>query len=257
MKGSYTKISLDRILDPENPLREDLSQESVKSLTTSIKELGIINPLIVKESGDNYELIAGHRRLVAAGIAGLTEAPCIVVKAKGMSSEVIKLQENLIRENINPIDWANHLDHLKKQYNLENAKIAEMLGMSESWVSQHLQIKEYPDVLLEALKADRLSFSSARELAQIRDPNKRDSYIKYAIKGGLTPALATRWRKEANREPIDQTSPHPSLEETPPPSSEPTPIPICTVCREAIKPGESITLTIHERCQPQPDTPTS
>lgn len=257
MKGKYTTISLDRILDPEKPIRENLSQETVKDLTTSIKQIGIINPLIVKEEDDNYRLIAGHRRLVAAGIAGLTEAPCIVVKVKGVTSEIIKLQENLIRDSISPIDWANHLAHLKEQHKLDNAKIAKMLGMSESWVSQHLQILEYPTLLLEALKTNRLAFSSARELAQIRDPQKRDAYTNHAIRGGITPALATRWRKEANREPIDQTPQHPRPEGTPPPEPAPTPPPACVVCGEAIKPEQSMTLTIHKNCQPQPETPTS
>ncbi len=258
MKGKYTKLSLDRILDPEKPIREDLSQESVKDLTASIKGIGIINPLIVKKSGDKYELVAGHRRLVAAQIAGLTEAPCLVVEASGIDVEVIKLQENLIRENINPIDWANHIAHLKEQYKLQNAKIADLLGMSEAWVSQHLLILEYPASLLDALKADRLSFSAARELAQIRDPKKRDLYINHAVRGGITPALATRWKKEANREPIDQTPQHPRPEETPPQSPIPASPSPCIICGEAIKPEEAVTLTVHLKCQPQelPPAPT-
>ena len=158
MKGKYKVISLDRIIDPEKPLRGDLSQESVKDLSDSIKQIGIINPLIVKEEGDNYELVAGQRRLVGAGIAGLTEAPCIVAVVEGISGEVIKLQENLVRDSINPIDWANHLAHLKEQYKLDNAKISELLNMSVDWVDQHLKILDYPALLLEALTADKMSF---------------------------------------------------------------------------------------------------
>jgi len=251
MKGKYTKISLDRILDPKQPLRNDLSHESVKDLYVSIKQIGIINPLIVKKSGDNFELIAGHRRLVAAHIAGLTEVPCMVVEAKGITGEVIKLQENLIRDDINPIEWAKHLDYLKKQYKVENVKIADMLGMSEAWVSQHLQILEYPKLLLEGLEADRLSFSAARELAQIKDKKKRDVYVKHAISGGVTPTLAVRWRKEANREPtmtalkaeVQGTTPTPNL--NPPQQTK------CKVCGEVIEEEDSMYLNIHRQCQPQ------
>ncbi len=251
MKGKYKTISLDRILDPEAPLRSDLSQDSVKELTSSIKQIGIINPLIVKKSGDNYEIVAGHRRLVSAGIAGLTDAPCIVIKAKGMTGEVIKLQENLIRDNINPIDWAHHLAHLKQQYNLENANIAKMLGMSESWVGQHLQILDYPEPLLNALQTETMSFSSARELVQIKDPAKRDLYIKHAVRGGITPALASRWKKQANQEPVNESQKTQTNDDKPPENPEPTVLPECPICMEVIKPEDELRLTVHAHCGPQ------
>ena len=254
MKGKYKTLSLDRILDPEQPLRGEITPESVKSLTASIKQIGIINPLVVKKSGGNYELIAGHRRLVAAGIAGLTEAPCIIVDAKGMSSEVIKLQENLVRDNINPIEWANHLAYIKKQYKIDNAKIADALGMSESWVGQHLQILEYPKLLLEALKNDKLSFSAARELVQIRDTTKRDVYVNHAVRGGVTPTLAARWKREANQEPLEPLEPIRTPEETPSTQTDSEPHPECAICAEPIKPEDEMRLIIHSHCGPQPAT---
>lgn len=253
MKGKYQTISLDRLHDPENPLRDDITQESVQDLTNSIKQIGIINPLVVKVKGKGFELIAGHRRLVAAGCAGLTEAPCIVVKAKGMKGEVIKLQENLVRDGINPIEWAKHLGYIKKEYKLENSKIAEMLGMSESWVGQHLLILQYPASLLEALGKGQISFSSARELVQIRDPQKREIYVGHAIKGGLTPTLAIRWRKEANRTPLSQQEGESEAGDGEAPSYQPQPF-LCAVCATEIEPADTLTLTIHRKCQPQPPT---
>lgn len=249
MKGTYQTISLDRIHDPEYPLRGDLSRESVKDLALSIKQVGIINPLTVKKKDKNYELITGHRRLVAAGVAGLTEAPCILIKVKGIKGEVIKIQENLARESINPIEWAKHLSYLKKQYKLDNTKISEMLGMSESWVGQHLQISDYPASLLEALDKEQVSFSSARELAQIKDPKKRDIYVKHAVRGGLTPALAIRWKNEANRQPLKQSGGSGEGEETTTPSYEPEKK-TCPVCDKEVRIEDMIMLTIHKQCQP-------
>lgn len=250
MKGKYKTISLDRILNPELSLRSDLSPESVSDLVFSIKEVGIIEPLIVRKNGENYELIAGNRRLVAAEIAGLTEVPCIVVSAKGMNAEILKLHENMARLEINPIDWANHLGALKKQYTLSNAKIAEILGMSEQWVDQHLKILEYPESLAEALEHDRMSFSSARELAAIRDPRKREVYIQHAIRGGITPTLAVKWRKEANREPFVQQQSSAQPEEKPIPEPKPESLPVCLVCGEKIDEKSALTITIHKHCQP-------
>jgi len=251
MKGKHKTISIDRIQDPEAPLRSDLSHEAVDDLVQSIKRIGIIEPLIVRKVGDDFEVIAGHRRLVASEIVGLTEVPCIVVEMDNEEAEIVKLHENLNRSDINPIDWANHLYHLKQQYQYSTAKLAEILGMSEAWVSQHLGILEYDPALLEGLKHNLIAFSSARELAQIKDPKTRGVYVKHAIVGGVTPKLAARWRKEANREPMkDQT-----VENVVPQENEEdstlTVLPICPVCDHEIKPEEELRITIHQSCQPQ------
>lgn len=251
MKGKYKIISLDRILDPEAPLRSDLSHEAVADLVQSIKEVGIIEPLVVRKKEEYYDLIAGHRRLVAAGIAGLTKAPCLIVEADDLKAEILKLHENLNRTDINPIDWAEHLQVLKKQFNLPSAKIAKRLGMSEAWVSQHLAILEYDAALLEALKNDMIAFSAARELSQIRDPKKRGVYVKHAVMGGVTPKLAARWRKEANREMNNQPKEPPKKEEVATPEVKEEALPECLVCREGIKPEEELKITIHQACQPQ------
>jgi ParB family chromosome partitioning protein len=250
MKTEYKIISLDRIRDPEVPLRSDLSAEAVADLVTSIKQIGIIEPLIVREKDNGFELIAGHRRLVAAEIAGLTEAPCIVREEKDMEAEILKLHENLSRQDINPIDWAKHLTLLKKQYNLTSAKLAELLGMSEGWVEQHLGILSWPKEVFEALETNQIVFSAGRELAFIKDPVKRNVYTTAAVKGGVTPALAAQWRKEANREapgstPINTEETNPE-EEQPPATS----LPICPVCGKAIPLEEVTILQVHIKCQP-------
>lgn len=251
MKGKQKTIVLDRIKDPVAPLRSDLSHEAVQDLTESIKRVGIIEPLVVRKKDGDFEIIAGHRRLVACGIVGLTEAPCIVVDVDDEKAELLKLHENLNRTDINPIDWAFHLVHLKKQYQYSTAKLAKMLGMSEAWVTQHLAIKDYDTPLLEGLKHNTIAFSSARELAQIKDPKKRGVYIKHAISGGITTALAVQWRKEANREIMDDKPATGQAEATPQPSPEPETLPVCPICSIEIKPEEQVTLVVHKTCQPK------
>ncbi len=244
-------IPLDRIKDPERPLRTDLRPESVDELVFSIKEVGIIQPLVVCKSGESYEVIAGHRRLLAASLAGLTEAPCIVVNSSGLEKEVLKMHENVAREDINPLDWAIQLDYIKSQYKLSNAKIAEKMGFSEAWVSQHLEILIYPPEVLEAIKSGTLSFSAARELAQIKDPVKRKVYVGAGVKSGVTPAQAANWRREANapvyinKTPVDETSQQSESGEVA------IPLPICAVCGTEIKYEDLLTLQIHKGCAPK------
>lgn len=243
-------ISLDRIKDPERPMRSNLRPESVDELVFSIKEVGIIQPLTVCKSGEGFEVIAGHRRLLAAELAGLTEAPCIVVNSKGLDKEVLKMHENIAREDINPIDWAKHLDYLKSQYKLTNAKMAEMMGFSEAWISQHLEILNYPIEVLSAIENGTLSFSAARELAQIKDVVKRKVYVDAGVKSGVTPAQAANWRREANAPTYQSESTEgPAMQEDGT-TIAPLPLPICPVCHEAIDYEHLVTLQIHRECAP-------
>ena len=251
MDTKYEEISVDRIVDPVDPLRTDLTQESVQELVESIKSVGIIEPLIVRLNGENYEVIAGHRRLTAARFAGLMMVPCVIRNEEGLEAEILKIHENLARAEINAVDWANRLTTLKSEYKLSTAKIAEILGMSEAWVQQHLDILKYPPVVLTAIQARVLSFSAARELAQIKDPLKRTVYVKAAVRGGVTPAMAAQWRKEANQ----MSNPQYATEENPttenPEISAELQLPICPVCKEEILAEQQLTLIIHNNCKPE------
>lgn len=251
MNTKYEEISVDRIIDPVDPLRTDLTEESVKELIESIKQVGIIEPLIVRLNGENYEVIAGHRRLTAARFAGLMMIPCVVRNEQGMEAEILKIHENLARSEINAVDWARHLTNLKEQYGLSTADIAKILGMSDSWVAQHLDILNYPPVVLTAIQAGTLAFSAARELAQIKDPLKRTVYVKAAVRGGVTPAMAVQWRKQANQ----TLNPEITTEENATSSnseiSMELPPVFCPVCKEEILAEQQYTLIIHETCRPE------
>lgn len=252
MKQIVKMVQLDRIKDPERPLRTNLTPESVDDLVFSIREVGIIQPLIVCESGDDYELIAGHRRLMAAEILQLIEVPAIIVDVKNLDKEVMKMHENIGRQDINPIDWANQLAYLKSQYGLTSAKLSEMTGFSESWVSEHLEILKYPPEVLVAIRNGTLAFSAARELAKIKDKTKREVYVKAAVRGGVTPTMATRWKMEANREEIRQPEELNTITsqnyQTYPPAIES----LCPVCGKQIPFNEIVTLQVHSDCVPKP-----
>lgn len=256
MKQQYKLIPADLIKDPTRPLRSELTPESVGDLVESIKQIGIIEPLIVFQTGKTYEVIAGHRRLLAAEVAGLTTIPAIVTEVKGMESEILKVHENLARAEVNAVDWAHHLKYLKDEYKLDNNKLASLLGMSPAWVSEHLTILDWAPEMIEAVKTGKISFSAGKELAGIKDDNKRRVYTDAAIRGGINPTLAKRWKNEAN----NPTLQYQEQDRTPDASSPLSPLPEtkpdCPVCGLPIPFSELITLSVHHQCRPRPAEPT-
>lgn len=251
MQTQYKEISIDRLVEPDQPLRDDITPESLQDLVSSISQVGIIEPIVVSPLGDNFQIIAGHRRYRSARIVGLDFLPCIIRDDKELDAEMLKLHENLARSEISPIQWAKHINLLKQHYELSNANIANSLGMSEAWVSQHLEILNYPEEIYQALENSQLSFSAARELAQIKDSVKRAIYVNSAVKGGVTPSLAAQWRREANSQPLPPSEDITATQETAIPETVPLAEKICPVCNENISPDQEVILTVHAGCQPK------
>lgn len=251
MKAKYDTIPLDRIKSPSNPLRSKLKREDVTELTNSIKTIGLIEPLVVAKTDKGFEVVAGHRRLLASEVAGLTTVPCLITEAKGVKLEILKLHENIMRSNISAVEWAKHLTFLKTTHKLSNAKLAEMLGMSEAWVDEHLKILNYPKPILEAVEQNTLTFSAARELAQIKDPVKREVYVRSAVKGGVTPAMAKKWRQQANNQYPQQNTDQSQSEESESTSNTEASQTPCPVCGENLSAGQGVVLLVHPKCQPK------
>jgi len=197
VKSSFEEISIDVIDDPRAPIRTDLSPESLEELVGSIRQFGIIEPLAVKRVGDRFEVIAGHRRLTAAGIAGLVAVPCYIFNVPEEEAEFIKIHENLYREDIKPSDQAEHFDYLIRHFKLSPAKISKLVRKSESFVTERLQILSYPAELREALDSGKIKYSIAREFYRIKDITKLREYLRYATANGISPNMAKSWVEDA------------------------------------------------------------
>lgn len=177
------------------------TDQGILELASSIKQIGIIEPLIVLKADDEYILQAGKRRLLAARQAGLPTVPCIVVEVDQTQSFAITLHENLYRENLNPVDEAYIYQQLRDRHRYSGKEIAAMIGRKEGYVSQRLQIILWPDNLVEALATESISFSVARELSIITDTKHRNWLLKHAIESGVNYRTARRWRIEWQSQP--------------------------------------------------------
>lgn len=193
MANQIKDISLDQIDEPKLAMRSDVHDEGIEELAKSIKDIGLIQPITLKPVGDRYEVIAGHRRVIASKLAGLILIPSIIRDVNSNEATVLKLHENLLRRDVNPVDEAVFLAQIMKteKYNLK--QICEMTKRSDSYVSSRLEILNYPDYLIEAVGNKQISLGSAHWLNKITDEKTRRNYTGYGMQGGISVIRAKAW----------------------------------------------------------------
>lgn len=166
--------------------REDFDQENIEELAQSIKEKGIIQPLLVRRRGDNYELIAGERRLRACNYLGLKELPVIVREVSDQDSLELALIENIQREELNPIEEAHAYQHLMDKFQVTQEKISEVLGKSRVSITNTLRLLKLPHEIQMEMKKGRISFAHGRALLEIEDSNYQRKMTQDIITKGLS-----------------------------------------------------------------------
>ena len=158
--SNYVNIK-DIVIGPWQP-RKDFNEESIKSLASSIKEKGVLQPLIVRHKGGQYELIAGERRLRASKEAGLTEVPVIVKDLSDNEVLEIALIENLLRENLSAIEEAAAYQSLIDNFAHTQEKVASIVGKSRSYIANTLRLLTLPDEVKALVSSGKLSAGHAR-----------------------------------------------------------------------------------------------
>ena len=157
--------------NPYQP-RKTFNEESLNELATSIKQYGIVEPIIVKKSIKGYELIAGERRCKAAKIAGLTKVPAITKDFNDQEMMEIALIENIQREDLNPIDEASSVANIIKLRGMTQEEFATTFGKSRSYVTNLLGLLNLPKDVQNKLINKEISMSHARVLSKIDDEEK-------------------------------------------------------------------------------------
>ena len=154
--------------NPYQP-RKIFDEEALNELASSIKEHGIVQPIIVKKSIKGYELVAGERRTKAAKIAGLETVPAIVKDFDDEQMMEIALIENIQRENLNPIEEAMAYDSILKSSNITQDELAKKFGKSRSYITNSLGLLRLPDDTKKYVEDNKLSMSHARALSKLED----------------------------------------------------------------------------------------
>jgi len=250
----FKSISLDLIDDPEQPLRTNMTEASVESLVLSIKQVGIIEPLVVKPVKRRYEVIAGHRRLFAARLAKLVDVPCYIRHANAEETEMLKIHENLYRADISPADEALHFAHLIDKKGLSPVRIAQLISKSQTYVGDRLAILNYPDFLKEAMHNKEITFSVAREFARFDDEAQMKSAVYYARRGGMTQEMARKWVQDHRRSKEQPQSREPVDEPANGEQNQVEHQARCVYCREGLRLIDAEVVYMHTKCLREANT---
>ena len=159
---SSDSIKIDQIKVSAFQPRKDFDEEAIKSLAASIKEKGVLQPLIVRPKDGEYELIAGERRLRASKEAGLTEVPVIVKELSDSEVLEIALIENLLRENLSAIEEANAYQSLMDKFSHTQERVASIVGKSRSYIANTLRLLSLPEKVKQLVCEGKLSAGHAR-----------------------------------------------------------------------------------------------
>jgi len=185
-KGRVLNIAPDKIsTNPQQP-RKNFSESQLLELVESIKQYGVIQPLIVTKRADGYELIAGERRLRAAKRLGLKDVPVIVREAKEQEKLELALIENLQRENLNPIETALAYKKLMEEFNLKQEELAKRVGKARSSVANTLRYLGLPEEIQLALMQEKINEAHAKILAGLDGETKQLTLFRKIVHAGLS-----------------------------------------------------------------------
>jgi ParB family chromosome partitioning protein len=168
----YRMIPLQNIKPNPYQPRAEIKESDIRDLIASVKEKGIIEPLIVKRSGEKYILAAGERRLKAAHYAGLKQVPVVVRDLSEQELLEIGLIENLHRKDLNPIEEALAYEELHSRFDLTHDQIAQLVGKDRSTITNALRLLNLPDKIKGYLRSGKLNQGHARALLVLNDELK-------------------------------------------------------------------------------------
>ncbi|MCM8791862.1 MAG: ParB/RepB/Spo0J family partition protein [Candidatus Omnitrophica bacterium] len=171
--------------NPYQP-RKEFDPAELQELCASIQSKGLIQPILVRQKGEDYELIAGERRLEAAKLLNLKEIPAIIRPVNDLESLELSLIENIQRRDLNPIEEAQAFQYLIDKFGLTQEQISQVIGKSRVTVTNILRLLKLPSEIQEEIKKGRISFAQGRLLLEIEDPQQQKIIAKKIIDNSLT-----------------------------------------------------------------------
>ncbi len=194
---------IEEIIPNRSQPRKHFDESKLQELAESIKEKGILEPLIVRRKDQGYELIVGERRWRAAQKAGLKEVPVIVKEVEGREVLEISLIENLQREDLNPIEAAEAFKHLIEEFTLSQEDLSKRIGKDRTTITNTLRLLKLPLEVRNQLLQNRITSGHARAILSLESKEKQKELCALIIKRGLSvreaESIAKRWAEKPKK----------------------------------------------------------
>ena len=196
-------ISIHDVKPNANQPRKTFDEEKIAELAASIRENGIIQPLIVRKKGKTYEIVAGERRWRASVKAELKEVPCIVRELDDEQNMLLAIVENMQREDLNPLEEAEGLNQMIASYGLTQEQVSKSVGKSRPYIANSLRLLKLPEDIRELISEGKLSAGHGRALLSVEDEERQKKITEMILKDGLSVREAERL---ASEEPAARTN---------------------------------------------------
>lgn len=180
--GAIAYININDIKPNSNQPRKTFDEEKLEELAASIEEHGLIQPLVLRESGKGYEIVAGERRWRAARKIGIKELPCIVRELTDEENMLLAIIENMQREDLNPIEEAEGLKQMIDTYGLTQEQVSKSVGKSRPYIANCLRLLKLPEQVMKYVSTGEFSAGHAKVLAGLNDENKQIALAEDSIK---------------------------------------------------------------------------
>ena len=194
---------IEEIIPNRSQPRKRFDESKLQELAESIKEKGILEPLIVRRTDQGYELMVGERRWRAAQKAGLKEVPVLVKEVERGEALEISLIENLQREDLNPIEAAEAFKHLIEEFNISQEDLSKRIGKDRTTIANTLRLLKLPMEVKDELLQNRITSGHARAILSLESKEKQKELCVLIIKKGLSvreaEALAIRWSEKPKK----------------------------------------------------------
>ncbi len=179
-------ISITSIVPSDNQPRKNFDEKTIDNLANSIKQYGILNPILVRPHNGTYEIIAGERRYRAAKKLGLSVVPVIIKPIDDLELSEIALIENIMRENLTPIEEATAYKEILETSSINESTLAQKLGKTQSTISNKIRLLSLPPEVQKALNEKKISERHARTLLQLKNSSEQINYLNRIISDKLT-----------------------------------------------------------------------
>ena len=185
-KDTVRYVKIHDIMPNANQPRKTFNEEKIEELAASIREHGIIQPIVVRKKSRGYEIVAGERRWRAAIKAELSQVPCLIRNLDDEQNMLIAIIENMQREDLNPIEEAEGLRQMTETFGMTQEQVSRSVGKSRPYITNSMRLLKLPEYIRESIADGRISAGHGRTLIAASDEDMRKSIWEKMIKEGLS-----------------------------------------------------------------------